>query len=439
MLRTKSSEKGVSSFQAFTLDLSGRIGTGNIAGVATAIAWGGPGSVFWMWIIAMVGAATAFAEATLGQLYKEVRGGEYRGGPAFYIQKGIGKTWYAMLFAVTIMLANGLGNTGIQSNSIAAGLENAFNIPPIYTGIGIAVLLALIIFGGIKRIGKTAQIIVPFMGIGYLLIAVLIIGMNITAVPAVFKLIVDSAFGMDATFGGIAGSAIAWGVKRGMFSNEAGQGTAPHASAAAEVKHPVHQGLVQAFSVYIDTLLVCTATAFIILFSGMYNVENPSGGYLVEQVPGLTAGTGYTQAGVDHFFNGVGTPFVAIALFLFAFTSILAIYYRVETNLSFMYKDKINPAALFGLRTIVLIGVVYGAYNGVGVAWKLGDIGVGLITWLNLIALFWLRKPILKCLKDYEQQLKTTKEPIFNSLKAGIKNAKFWENYPDNDVQKDNA
>lgn len=251
--------------------------------------------------------------------------------------------------------------------------------------------------------------------------------MNFTAIPEVLALIFKSAFGSDATFGGIVGSAIAWGVKRGMFSNEAGQGTAPHASAAAEVKHPVQQGLVQSFSVYIDTLLVCTATAFIILFSGMYNVEDGQGEFLVSHIPGVEAGTPYTQYGVDFFFNGLGTPFVAIALLLFAFTSILAIYYRVETNLSFLYKDKINPSVLFGLRMIVLFGVVYGAYNGVGVAWKFGDIGVGLITWLNLIALFWLRKPIMKCLKDYETQLKDRKEPLFNSLKVGIKNAKFWE------------
>src|SRR5699024_7639456 len=203
LYKSKASKEGVSSFQSFALDLSGRIGTGNIAGVATAIAWGGPGSVFWMWVIALVGASTAFAEATLGQLYKEVKGGEYRGGPAFYIQKGIGNRTYAIIFALTLMAANGLGTSGIQSNSIAAGLQNAFNITPLYSGIGTAVLLALIIFGGIHRIGKTAQIIVPFMGIGYILVALLIIILNFTQIPGVLKLIFESAFGLDATFGGI--------------------------------------------------------------------------------------------------------------------------------------------------------------------------------------------------------------------------------------------
>jgi len=427
LYKSKASKTGVSSFQAFALDLSGRIGTGNIAGVATAIAWGGPGSVFWMWMIALIGSATAFAEATLGQLYKEVKDGEYRGGPAFYIQKGIGKRWYAILFALTLMAANGLGTSGIQSNSIADGMFNAFNIPPLLTGIGLAVVLGLIIFGGVHRIAKTAQLIVPFMGISYLIVATVIIFINFTQIPAVLKLIVESAFGMEATLGGIVGSAISWGVKRGMFSNEAGQGTAPHASAAAEVKHPAQQGLVQAFSVYIDTILICTATAFIILFSGIYNVEDGTGGYLIQNAPGISAGTGFTQAGIDYYFPGWGTPFVAIALLMFAFTSLLAIYYRVETNFSFLFKDNIPKKALIILRLIVLSAIVYGASNKVEMAWKFGDIGVGLITWLNLIALFLLRKPILKCFKDYEDQLKQNKEPVFDSLKAGIKNAVFWE------------
>lgn len=427
LYKNKASKTGVSSFQAFALDLSGRIGTGNIAGVATAIAWGGPGAVFWMWTIALIGAATAFAEATLGQLYKEVKDGEYRGGPAFYIQKGIGKTWYAMLFAIALMAANGLGTSGIQSNSIADGLQNAFGFNPLYTGLGIAIILGIIIFGGVQRIAKTAQIIVPFMGISYLLLALAIILMNFSQVPSVLKLIVESAFGRDATFGGIIGSAIAWGVRRGMFSNEAGQGTAPHASAAAEVKHPVQQGLVQAFSVYIDTLLICSATAFIILFSGMYNVENDSGGFLIQNLPDVEAGVGFTQAGIEHFFKGLGKPFVAIALMMFAFTSLLAIYYRVETNLSFLFKDKIPSWALFSLRILMIGGVVFGAYNKVEIAWKFGDIGVGLRTWLNLIALFLLRKSVFECLKDYEKQLREKKEPIFKVSKTSIKNAEFWE------------
>lgn len=427
LYKNKASKEGVSSFQAFALDLSGRIGTGNIAGVGIAIAWGGPGAVFWMWLIAIVGAATAFAEATLGQLYKEVKDGEYRGGPAFYIEKGLGKSGYAKTFAITLMLANGLGSSGIQSNSIAAGIENAFHVPPLWTGVFVAGLVALVIFGGVRRISRAAQIIVPFMAIGYILLAIVIIGMNFTQIPEVLKLIFSSALGSNATFGGILGSAVAWGVRRGMFSNEAGQGTAPHASAAAEVQHPVQQGLIQAFSVYIDTLVVCTITAFIILFSGMYNVQDAAGHLIVENVPHIDPGIGFTQEGINRYFPGLGDPFVAVTLFLFAFTSILAIYYRVETNLSFLFTSKMSPRALLALRIVLLLGVIYGAYNGVGVAWKFGDIGVGLITWLNITALFLLRKPVLKALKDYEDQLSEGKSPVFNALKAGVRNAKFWE------------
>lgn len=428
LLGGKSSKEGVSSFQAFALALSGRIGTGNIAGVATAIAWGGPGSVFWMWLIAFIGAATAFAETTLAQIYKEVKDGEYRGGPAFYMAKGMGKRWYAIIFAVTIMVANSLITSGIQSNSVALGLEVAFDFNPLYTGIGMAVLLSLIIFGGVHRIGKAAGIIVPVMALGYILMAVVIIAMNIREVPGLFKLIFDSAFGWDATFGGIVGSAISWGVKRGMFSNEAGQGTAPHAAAAAEVDHPVEQGLVQTFSVYIDTLFVCTATALMILLSGLYNVENPAGGFIVEHIPEADPGTAYTQLAVNHFFPQAGTEFVAVALFLFAFTTLMALYYMAETNLAFLSRDKIPSWALWGLRSCLLFGVVYGSYHNAEFAWKFGDIGVGLITWLNLIAIFVLRKPVLKCLKDYERQVKQGRKPVFDSIKAGVQNAPFWEN-----------
>src|SRR5690606_27772278 len=229
------SAKGVSSFQAFSIALSGRIGTGNIAGVATAIATGGPGAVFWMWAIAFLGSASAFAEATLGQIYKEVKDGQYRGGPAFYIEKGLGVKWYAVLFAVVTILATGFFLPGVQSNSIALSVQNAFDIPVAYTGTILCVLLGLVIIGGVKRIGKVAEIVVPFMAGAYILMSVIIIAINYRAIPAVFQLIFSSAFGVDSAFGGIIGMAVSWGVKRGIYSNEAGQGTAPHAASAAEV------------------------------------------------------------------------------------------------------------------------------------------------------------------------------------------------------------
>ena len=428
LFRNKSSEKGVSSFQAFAIAISGRIGTGNIAGVATAIAIGGPGAIFWMWLIAFFGASTAYVEATLGQIYKEVKDGEYRGGPAFYIKKGLGSKKFAALFSITTIISCSFFLPGVQSNSAAAALNKAFEINSLYSGIGIALLLGFIIFGGVKRIAKAAEIIVPFMAIGYILMAVLIIGMNISEVPSMFKLILESAFGIHSTFGGILGSAIAMGVKRGLYSNEAGQGTAPHAAAAAEVEHPAQQGLVQAFSIYVDTLFICTATALMILFSGLYNVSDGSGGFLYKNLTDVDSGPEFTQFAVDSFFPGFGFGFVAIALFFFVFTTLMAYYYMAETNLSFMFKDKINPIALFSLRIVLLLTIIFGAINTSARAWDLGDIGVGLMTWLNFIAILLLRKPAIIALRDFERQKKLkVKKYHFNPEELGIKNTEAWD------------
>lgn len=428
LFRSKSSEKGVSSFQAFAIAISGRIGTGNIAGVATAIAIGGPGAIFWMWLIAFFGASTAYVEATLGQIYKEVKDGEYRGGPAFYIKKGLGSKKFAALFSIITIISCSFFLPGVQSNSAAAALNQAFEINSLYSGIGIALLLGFIIFGGVKRIAKAAEIIVPFMAIGYILMAVLIIGMNISEVPSMFKLIFESAFGIHSTFGGILGSAIAMGVKRGLYSNEAGQGTAPHAAAAAEVEHPAQQGLVQAFSIYVDTLFICTATALMILFSGLYNVSDGSGGFLYKNLTDVDSGPEFTQFAVDSFFPGFGFGFVAIALFFFVFTTLMAYYYMAETNLSFMFKDKINPIALFSLRIVLLLTIIFGAINTSARAWDLGDIGVGLMAWLNFIAILLLRKPAIIALKDFERQKKLkVKKYHFNPEELGIKNTEAWD------------
>lgn len=423
----KSSKEGVSSFQAFAISISGRVGTGNIAGVATAIAMGGPGAIFWMWLIAFLGSASAFIEATLGQIYKQVNNEQYRGGPAFYIEKGLGIKWYAIAFAVVTILSTAFFLPGVQSNSIALSMQNAFDIPVAYTGLGIVTLLALIIFGGVKRIGKVAEIVVPFMAGVYMLVSITIILMNIEEVPAMVVLIFNSAFDLEPLFGGVFGLAIAWGVKRGIYSNEAGQGTAPHAAAAAEVKHPASQGLVQAFSVYVDTLFVCSATAFMILFTGQYNVINPEGGFLVENVPGAQIGAEYTQAAVNSQFPNLGAGFVAISLLFFAFTTIMAYYYIAETNLSYLDK-KGSKWGLWTLRLLLLIAVFYGTVKTAEAAWTLGDIGVGLMAWLNVIAIILLRKPALKALKDYQNQRKQgCKEPVFDPKALGIKNTEVWK------------
>lgn len=421
----ESSAKGVSSFQAFAIAISGRIGTGNIAGVATAIAMGGPGAVFWMWLIAFLGSASAFIEATLGQIYKQVNNGQYRGGPAFYIEKGLGMKWYAVTFAIATILSTALFLPGVQSNSIALSMHNAFQIPVAYTGAAVAILLALIIFGGVKRIGKVAEIVVPFMAGAYILMAIVIMVMHVHQIPSVLMLIIKSAFKLEPAFAGVFGMAVAWGVKRGIYSNEAGQGTAPHAAAAAEVSHPVKQGLVQAFSVYVDTLFVCTATAFMILFTGQYNVINPEGGFIVENLPGAKIGAEYTQFAVNSHFPSLGAGFVAVSLLFFAFTTIMAYYYIAETNLSYLDK-KGSKWALWTLRVLILFATFYGSIKTAEAAWTLGDIGVGVMAWLNVIAILLLRKPALKAFKDYQQQRKAGKDPIFDAEALGIKNTQEW-------------
>lgn len=427
LFKGESSKEGVSSFQAFAIAISGRVGTGNIAGVATAIAMGGPGAIFWMWVIAFLGASSAFVESTLGQIYKEVNNGEYRGGPAYYIEKGIGKRWYAMLFAFSTILATAVFMPGVQSNSIALSMDNAFGIPVEYTGILVTILMGLIILGGVKRISKVAEVVIPFMAAAYILMAVVIILINITEVPMIFALIIKSAFNLEAAFSGVFGMAIAWGVKRGIYSNEAGQGTAPHAAAAAEVSHPAKQGLVQSFSVYVDTLFVCTATALMILFTGQYNVENPDGGFIVENLPGVAFGPEFTQFAVASQFPSLGAGFVAISLLFFAFTTIMAYYYIAETNLSYLIRKSNNKWGIWVLRVAILGATFYGSIKTAELAWTMGDIGVGLMAWLNIIAIILLRKPAFKALKDYQRQKKEGKDPVFIAKDAGIDNADFWK------------
>ncbi|MEH7180367.1 alanine/glycine:cation symporter family protein [Neobacillus vireti] len=425
----KSSNEGVSSFQALAMSLSGRIGVGNIAGTATGIAFGGPGAVFWMWVITFIGAASAFVESTLAQIYKEKQDGEYRGGPAFYIEKGLGWKWFAVIFAIATLLAMAVLMPGIQANAIAEGVSNAFGIESSITGLVVVLLMGLIIFGGVKRIARVAEFLVPFMAAGYLLVAIAIIVVNFDRIPEVFTLIFKSAFGAEGMFGGILGSTIMWGVKRGLYANEAGQGTGAHPAAAAEVSHPAKQGLVQAFSIYLDVFLIVTATAFMILFTNSYNTVNEkTGEVLVENLKGVESGPAYTQAAVDTIIPGFGSGFIALALFCFAFTTIFAYYYIAETNLAYLVKGKQRKLAMTILKLILLGSVFYGSVRTAETAWAMGDIGLGIMVWLNLIAILLLFKPANIALKDYEEQLKQGKDPEFNSTALGIKNAEFWAN-----------
>jgi alanine or glycine:cation symporter, AGCS family len=425
MWEGKSSKRGISSFQALAVSISGRVGTGNIAGVATAIALGGPGAVFWMWMIAFLGAASAYVESALGQIYKVEKQGEYRGGPAYYIEKGLRMKWYAVAFAIVTIFGVGMFLPGVQSNSIALSMNHAFGIPKIAIAIALVTLLGLIIFGGIKRIGRVAQVVVPFMAIAYILAAIVILIMNYDKIPGVFSLIFSSAFGANQAFGGVVGMAIAWGVKRGIYSNEAGQGTSPQAAAAAEVTHPAKQGLVQAFSVYIDTLFICTATAFMILITGQYNVMGEAGTFIIENLPGVEVGPAYTQLAVESSF-GYGAVFVAISLFFFAFTTLMAYYYIAETNVAYLETSRKQKWMVTALRFMLLGSTFYGAMKTATLAWGLGDIGVGTMAWLNIIAIVLLSKPALKTLKDYERQRKVGLDPVFNPEKLCIEGADFW-------------
>lgn len=449
MFTGQKSSAGISSFQALAVSLSGRIGIGNIAGVATAIYIGGPGAVFWMWLVAFLGAGSAFVESTLAQIYKQNEKGQYRGGPAFYIEKGlknkrVGKI-YAIVFAFATIVATGLLLPGVQANGIASAVSNAFGISHMWTGVILVVLLGLIIFGGIKTIARVAEYVVPFMAIAYILIAMTVIVINIRLFPHVLSLIFSSALGLNATFGGIIGSMISMGVKRGVYSNEAGQGTGPHPSAAAEVTHPVNQGLVQAFSVYIDTLFVCSATAFIILSTDMYNVKgtgtdlivNNGVYYLQEGVKHVEGSSMYTQAGVDKAlsgqkefdinYHGIGSYVVAVALFFFAFTTLMAYYYIAETNVAYLTHTRGGPIFMIVLKLGMLGAVFMGCVRTAQLAWDLGDLGVGLMAWLNIIAILILQKPAIVALKDYERQLKQGIEPVFNPTALGIRDADFWE------------
>jgi AGCS family alanine or glycine:cation symporter len=420
------SRSGVSSFQGFAMALGGRVGTGNIAGVATAIGFGGPGALFWMWVIAFLGAGSAYIESALAQVWKEEIGGVYRGGPSYYIEKGLGQKWYAVVFALITVLSCGVLLPGIQANSIAVAFHNVHpRITPTIAGILVTALLALIIFGGVKRIGKAAEFMVPFMAIGYVLMAIIIIVLDYKRVPAILSMIVSSAIGKNAAFGGIVGSAIVWGVKRGIFSNEAGQGTGPQAAAAAEVPHPAYQGLVQAFSVYVDTLFVCSATGFMILLTGTYNVADGKGGFLVNNLPGIEASPVWTQRGIDTLLQGYGGHFVAIALFFFAFTTLMAYAFYTESNLAYLFKRRSLAAIQVG--RILLLGMTFfGAVRTIRLAWALGDIGVGLMAWLNIVAILLLTKVGLATLRDYEAQRKSRAKVTFDPDKLGIRGAGLW-------------
>lgn len=410
-------EKGsISSFQAFCISTASRVGTGNLAGIAIAISVGGPGAIFWMWIIALIGAGSSFVESTLAQIYKEKNeDGSFRGGPAYYMQKGLNKKWMGVLFSVLITLAFGLVFNSVQSNTITESFNTAFGVNRLVIGIILTVLTALIIFGGIHRIAKVTEVLVPVMALAYIGIAVIILIMNATEIPSVLKLIVENAFGFKEVAGGTLGGALLLGIKRGLFSNEAGMGSAPNAAATANVTHPVKQGLIQTLGVFTDTLIICSCTAFIILLSGV----DYSG-------PNASTGIKLTQDALSAQIGPFGNTFIAICILLFAFSSIVGNYYYGESNIEFLNDKK---WFLFAYRVCVILMVLFGSIAKVDVVWNLADVFMGLMAIVNLVAIFMLSKYAFLALKDYTEQKKSgIKEPIFKASSIpGLKNAKEWE------------
>ncbi len=395
-------EKHISSFQAFTISLASRVGTGNLAGVATAITVGGPGAIFWMWIIALLGASSAFVESSLAQLFKIKSKHSYIGGPAYYMEKGLKKRWMGVLFAILITITFGFAFNSVQSNTICAAFDSAFNIPPVYMGIGITLLTIIIIFGGVHRIANVSSFLVPFMALGYIILALYIVISNITHLPDIIILIIKNAFGIEQAVGGGIGAALMQGIKRGLFSNEAGMGSAPNAAATAHVTHPAKQGFIQALGVFTDTLLICTCTAFIILFSG----ENLNAGL---------DGIQLTQAALNSQIGSIGSTYIAVAILFFAYSSILGNYYYGEANIRFITK---RQSVIHIYRILVGAMVFFGSIASLNFVWSLADVTMALMAICNLIAIILLGKYAFRLLDDYLMQKKNgIKSPVFTKDK----------------------
>lgn len=396
---------GISPFQALTISLASRVGTGNIAGVAVALSLGGPGAIFWMWVVAFLGMATAYAESTLAQLYKvENAEGQYRGGPAFYIARGLRAPWAGSLFSIFLILSFGLVFNAVQANSIADAMEGAFGLNKLWVGIAVAILSGIIIFGGIRQIARVAEVIVPVMAGLYLLLAIAVVIMNLSEIPGVLALIFSHAFGLQEAAGGVTGGVLAAmlnGVKRGLFSNEAGMGSAPNIAAVAtpQPHHPSSQGFVQALGVFIDTIVICTCTAIMILLSDVYQFGGP--------IEGATL----TQNALNEQFGAFGLYFIAVAIFFFAFTSIIGNFAYAENAMAFLRADGKLPMTL--LRLAAMAMVVWGAYESVATVFNAADASMGLMATINLIAIVLLSGTVVKLTRDYFRQRTAGKSPVF--------------------------
>lgn len=411
------SGKSVSSFQALMISTASRVGTGNIAGIATAIVAGGPGAVFWMWVMALIGGASAFIESTLAQVYKVKDGENFRGGPSYYIEKALHARWLGIVFAILLILCFAYGFNGLQSFNMSSALEYYIpnysdSIYPVIVGLVLAIASAFVIFGGVHRISFITSVVVPVMAIIYILMGLCITALNLERLPDMFAMIFEGAFDFQAIFGGFAGSTVLIGIKRGLFSNEAGMGSAPNASASANVSHPVKQGLVQVLSVFIDTLIICSTTAFILLMSG------------VEGTPQVLDGIPYVQAALHANVGNFGIHFVTFAIFAFAFTSLIGNYYYAESNILFI---KNNKKLLFVFRLTCLVAIFFGAQANFGLVWDLADVLMGLMALVNISVILLLGNTACKVLHDYSAQKKAGKDPVFKAKDVGIDNTDCWE------------
>ncbi|MGM7724676.1 sodium:alanine symporter family protein [uncultured Metabacillus sp.] len=404
-------KKGVSSFQAFCISTASRVGTGNLAGVAIAITLGGPGAVFWMWLIALIGSASAFIESTLAQIYKVKDGNTFRGGPAYYMERALNARWMGVTFAIIISLTFGLAFNSVQANTITSALNESFGINKVLIAVVLTVITAVIIFGGLKRVATVSEIIVPVMAGAYILMALYVVVVNFSELPSVIGLIFTSAFGANEVAGGALGAAMMNGIKRGLFSNEAGMGSAPNAAATADVSHPVKQGLIQSLGVFVDTLLICSSTAFIILLSGLYTSTESDGIVL-------------TQNALETSMGSWASIFLALIVFLFCFSSVVGNYYYGETNIEFINTNKIW---LNIYRIAVVAMVAFGSLASLSFVWSLADLLMALMAIINLIAIVLLGKIAIAALNDYMKQKANGKNPVFHvSNIKGLKNVEAW-------------
>lgn len=425
--QSKTGDGSLSSFQTLALTLSSRVGVGSIAGVATAIAAGGPGALLWLFITGLLGSTCAYAEAVLAQTFKRRIRGEDRGGMPYYIRYGLKAPGLAATIAFTAMIGYGFVFPGIQANNIASSVDQAFNLDPWVTGLAVTGVLAIVVVGGTRRVVQVAQTVVPFMAVGYLLVAAVLIGANISEVPEALRMIVMAGMGTDQLFGGLIGFAVAWGVRRAVFASATGFGEGTFSAAAADATHPGKQGIIQAFSIYIDLFLICTATGLMIILTNSYNVTDPDGGFIVEFAPGMVAGPNYVQQAIDTTFGGFGSIFVALAVLLFAFTSQVFFFYVATTNLIFLLGEKSNRF-LEGIIKVGALAISFiGAVISADAIWAAGDIGYALLAWMNMFAVLLLTPVVRKIVRDYDAQRKAGVDPVFDPGKLDIKGAEWWE------------